>query len=93
MEQLTWMESNWLAYFWKRLPKEEAEEEVEVPRTGSSAFTHIAAAAAAAAVATVADYECPLRIPWGQACVRTPAAKPVWITILTMQPSFNVGWV
>ena len=72
MEQLTWKESNWLAYFWKRLPKEEAEEEVEVPRTGSSAFTHIAPVAAVAA-----DCECLLRIPWGQACIRTPEAKPV----------------
>ena len=66
-------------------PTFEEAEEVEVPRTGSSAFTHIAAAAA--------DYECPLRTPWGQACIRTPEANPVWITNLAIQPSFNVGWV
>ena len=65
-------------------PTFEEAEEVEVPRTGSSAFTHIAAAAAAVA-ASAADYECPSRIPWGQACSRTPAANPVWITNLAIQ--------
>ena len=76
--------NSWLERSQIDRPTFEEAEEVEVPRTGSSAFTHIAAAAAAA-VATVADYECPLRIPWGQACSRTPGAKPVWITNLAIQ--------